>query len=184
MSDAYIGEIRLFAGIRVPENWAFCDGSLQSVSEQQALFALIGTIYGGNGVTNFALPDLRSRVPVSMGTAVPSGTTYAVGQVGGAETVTLTAATLPAHSHTFNATSTVAKATTPSATTFLGTVSDVTEGTRALYIPPSSTLTATPLDATAVQTGGGSNQAHPNIMPSMGINFMICLVGIFPQKAT
>ncbi len=101
MSDQYVGEIRLFAGDYAPENWAFCDGRLLSIAEYQMLYSLIGTTYGGDGVSNFALPDLRGRVPVSQGNlTTPSGTVaFHIGQMGGKESVTLTANTIPAHTH-------------------------------------------------------------------------------------
>src|SRR3954469_17037420 len=97
MSEPYIGEIRMFAGNFAPLNWAICDGSLQAIANNDALYALLGTTYGGDGVNTFALPDLRGRAPVHQGTY--AGNSFIIGQSSGAETVTLTSNQMPAHSH-------------------------------------------------------------------------------------
>src|ERR1700761_932213 len=115
MSGPYVGEIRMFAGNFNPNGWRFCDGSLLPISENETLFQLLGTTYGGDGVNTFQLPDLRGRVPIHMGTG--GGATYVIGQLAGVENVTLTTAQIPAHSHTVNATAS-SQVQQPNANTF------------------------------------------------------------------
>ena len=165
MSTPYIGEIRIFAGNYAPQGWAFCDGSLLSISEFDTLFNLIGTTYGGDGQTTFALPDLRGRIPVHQGAG------FVLGQSGGAEAVTLTTAQLPAHTHLPQAQSTPATSRAPG-----GNVWAVTAATRYSPAPLASTL-----DAGAIQAAGGG-QPHDNLMPGLCVNFIISLFGIFPSQ--
>src|SRR5690242_21043268 len=104
MAQPYVGEIRMFAGNFAPAGWAFCEGQLLPISENQTLFQLIGTTYGGDGQSTFALPDLRGRVPIHQGTDSANGTSFAIGETGGVETVTLTTAQIPVHTHALAAT--------------------------------------------------------------------------------
>lgn len=172
MSDPFIGEIRLFAGNFAPMGWAFCDGSLQAISENTTLFALIGTTYGGDGQNTFALPDLRGRVPVHQG--VGSGLSQRViGQLSGSENVTLTPAQLPAHSHVLNATHTPASASNSVAGSLIGTVATGS----ALY---GSTPGGGAMAAAALTSTGG-NQPHDNMAPSVCVTFIISLFGVFPS---
>lgn len=183
MVDYYLGEIRVMAGLyggKAPDGWKMCDGSLLQIPEFNALFALLGTTYGGDGRTTFALPDLRSRLPMGKGQGV-AGTTQltnrTLGQNGGAETVALTEATMPAHTHGLNtagvdATSptvannvTFANVTRPNITYLNAGVAG-----GAQVSPNSSTINDT-----------GANQPHANIMPGMGLYYIIATDGLYPQ---
>jgi microcystin-dependent protein len=164
MSDPFIGEIRMFAGTREPIDWAFCQGQLLPISQYDALYALLGTTYGGDGINTFALPDLRGRIPVHQGSG------YVLGQAGGAETVTLTTNQLPSHTHVPLA---AGAATSNSPAGAFWADSPLTQ-----Y---STDTPNTTMNAAAVQAGGGS-QPHENMSPYLAINFIIALVGIFPSQ--
>jgi microcystin-dependent protein len=163
VSSPFIGEIRIFAGNFAPAGWAFCNGAMIPIDQNDALFNLIGTTYGGDGLTTFALPDLQSRVPVHVGPG------FALGETGGAETVTLTAGQIPAHTHPAAVSSAAATASSP-AGNFWAT------GTSTPYSdqPADSTLAA-------IQTTGGS-QPHDNMLPFLTVNFIISLFGVFPSQ--
>jgi len=182
--DPYLGEIRMFAGYYAPEDWAFCDGSLLSVNTYQALFSLFGTFYGGDGVSTFGVPDLRSRIPVGMGQGTGLSN-YAMGQAGGQELVTLTQANIPAHTHTMMASNAQASQLAPNNAVY-ATVPAVTIGTATygeLYTSPSSTgYTIRNFDAGVVQNTGNTTAIYDNRMPTMPINFIISLVGIYPTR--
>jgi microcystin-dependent protein len=170
MSQPFIGEIRMFAGTFVPLNWAFCDGTQLAISGNEVLFQVIGTTYGGNGTTNFALPDLRSRVPVHQGAG------SVIGQVAGSETVTLTSAQLPAHSHVLQSSNT-APSVSPTNNLPAATVSAA--GTCDIYGP--ATARQTHLNPASILPDGGG-QPHNNIQPYLTVNFIIALNGIFPSQ--
>ncbi len=160
----------MFGGNFAPVGWALCNGQILNISGNEALYALVGTTYGGNGVTTFGLPDLRGRVPIHMGT-LSGGGTYVQGQIGGAESVTLIQSQLPAHTHTLSAES-AAGADTPAG--------------KMWGIQPQSAYTASPtspgqMRAGSISTVGGS-QPHDNMMPSLTVNFIIALEGIFPSR--
>ena len=166
MSEPFLGEIILFAGNFAPRGWAFCNGQILSIAQNTALFSILGTTYGGNGVTTFALPDLRGRVPVHPGQG-PGLSQYDLGQVGGSETVTLSVNELPQHTHRQPATN--AEQTTnrpngalPARGGVYGAVSD------------DSLLGPT--------TPAGGNQPHNNIQPYLALNYIIALEGIFPSR--
>jgi microcystin-dependent protein len=179
MSTPFIGEIRMFGGGYAPRDWAFCNGQLLSIAQNAALFALIGTTFGGDGVTTFALPNLQSRLPIGEGQGPGLGNRV-IGQASGSETVTLTQATMPGHSHLLNATT--AAATTadvspqvlPGAVTAPATMYTVNDGT-----PPPPTPQV--LGPGSVTPAGG-NQAHNNLMPSLCVSFIIAMQGIFPSR--
>lgn len=171
MSEPFVGEIRMFGGSFAPRGWAFCEGQLLAVNQNDALFSLLGTIYGGDGRTTFGLPDMRGRVPVHMGQG-PGLSDRRLGSKGGEENVTLTTNQMPSHNHTLNAMTTPATATQISADRTFGHVGVEIYVADGDHVPMSSSST-TP-------TGGG--QAHPNMMPSLGINFIIALVGIYPSR--
>lgn len=179
--DPYIGEIRIFAGVYEPANWKFCNGQLLNINDNQALYALIGTLYGGDGVTTFALPDLRGRLPVGYSTTVPPGMigTYPLASRGGAQSVTLTAAAMPNHTHAFNATSADATTIAPgSAVTF----AKASAGNNYILPPATGSLALVNLSATAVSVAGG-NAAHENRMPAIALNYIISLLGLYPTPA-
>src|SRR5580704_9439017 len=173
MSEPFIGEIRLFAGNFAPLNWAFCDGQLMSISDNAALFNLIGTTYGGDGLTTFALPDLRSRVPVHQGSF--AGVTYVVGQVGGVENVTLTTQEIPAHSHLIVATSNAATLKRPVQNTFYAASSSGNN-----FYEAGTTLTAL---ANNTVSSAGTGQPHSNIQPYLTLNWCISLFGVYPSQS-
>ena len=166
MSEGFLGEIRLFGFNFAPRNWALCDGQILPINQNQSLYALLGTIYGGDGRTSFALPDLRGRVPISPDAGIPTG------GKGGEEAVSLTAAQIPAHVHSLNASSDTATANAPT-----GQVLAASTGAN-LYGPPLSLAAMSPNSIT--QAGGG--QAHDNMQPYLAVNFCICLYGLFPSR--
>ncbi len=164
--DAYIGEIRLFAGNFAPRNWAFCQGQLLPIAQNTALFSILGTTYGGNGQTNFALPDLRGRFPIGQfqGTGLSNRT---IGQPNGTEKITTDQ--LPSHSHTLQATT---SATSGNAA---GNLLGASENA---YAPAFDTPTA--MAETAV--GGGNSSPTERMLPHTGLSYIICLFGIFPPR--
>lgn len=178
MSDGFIGEIRMFAGNFAPRSWAFCDGQLLAVSQNDALFSLLGTTYGGDGRTTFALPDLRGRVPVHKGTG-PGLTFRNLGSSGGAEEVTLTTGQLPTHSHDdagLRATGNPADTSDPTGNSL---------GLASIYssAPPDVGLSAGSVLADSNTGPAGSSQAHTNMPPFQAVNFIICLFGIYPSRS-
>lgn len=175
--DPYIGEIRIFAGNYAPTDWQLCDGSALPVSGNEALFSLIGTLYGGDGVTTFNVPDLRGRLAISQGQG-PGLTNRVAGQSGGTEQAALDATSMAVHAHTLNTAGTTANTPTAGPTvTFANTADDNT-----MYVNDGATPApgkVNPAANTIAVTGAG--QAHANIMPSMALNYIICLIGIYPQ---
>jgi len=170
MGTPFVGEIRMFAGNFAPSGWEFCSGQLLPISENETLFQLIGTTYGGDGQETFALPDLRGRVPIHMGTASGSGT-FILSETGGAESVTLTQSQIPSHTHSFVATT--AAGTSNNATNNLIAASpsvDMFSG-----IGPDVSLNPASLSMT------GGSQPHNNLQPYLCVNFIISLFGIFPS---
>jgi microcystin-dependent protein len=171
VSDPFLGEIRLFPYTFEPRGWAFCNGQILSISQNTALFALIGTIYGGDGRTTFALPDLRGRVAVSAG-AGPGLSTYEIGQVGGEESVSLSEAQMPAHKHRMAVNGPSSGSNNPN-NRYLGRVSDGTA-----Y---AGTSNGRMLNPGAIAPSGGS-QPHENRPPHLTLNYCIALEGIFPSR--
>ncbi|HEX7922375.1 MAG TPA: tail fiber protein [Bradyrhizobium sp.] len=172
MPQPFIGEIKMFAGNFAPAGWQFCDGRLVAISENDALFNLIGTTYGGDGQSTFGLPDLRGRLPVHMGTN--AGTAFTIGEIGGVEQVTLTTQTIPAHTHTMLASQNTSTGSNPQ-----GNVLDQMSGALLLYKEQTPT---TPLSPVVIGPTGGS-QPHSNIQPFLCIGFIISLFGIFPSQS-
>ena len=170
--DPFVGEIRLFAGNYAPENWALCDGSTLQIATYNALYALLGTTYGGDGVNNFKLPDLRGRLPLHQG-AGPGLANYPIGSSGGSETVTLDANQLPAHSHGLVAVPAAGGIGTPQNNL-------LAKATTTVYAAPQPGKTAT-LAPTTIASAGG-NQPHDNLMPFCCINYIIALQGIYPTQ--
>jgi microcystin-dependent protein len=171
MSDAFIGEIKMFGGNFAPRSYAFCSGQLLPIAQFDALFALIGTYYGGDGQTTFALPNLQSRIPVGTGTG-PGLPTRVLGEAGGTETVTLTTAQLPAHTHALQVSGTPGSRVVPAG----GVLADA--GTANVYDSGSPQVA---MSAATVAASGGS-QPHDNMAPFLCVNFIICLEGIFPSR--
>lgn len=180
--DYYLGEIRIFAGNYAPQNWLLCQGQSLNIAEYQALYSLLGTLYGGNGVSTFNLPDLRGRIPVGQGTG-PGLTARTLGQTGGSETVTLTSANLPAHSHAFNTLAAPATTGVLAAGNGNQAFAQGASGAMTYLKNTAPSPTATTLDAASYGSSGGG-QAHNNMMPSMGLSFIIAVDGgLYPQRA-
>lgn len=180
MSVPFIGEIRLFGGNFAPSGWAFCNGQLQSIAQNTALFALIGTFYGGDGQSTFGLPDLRSRVPLHQGQG-PGLSLYTVGQASGSEQVTLVSNQIPQHQHSLNATTAQGSATTPGNTVMLATPVEPGVKTSLYVVPGTSAVNPAPMAPQSIGVTGG-NQPHSNMMPTLAINYIIAVEGIFPSR--
>ncbi len=172
MSDPYLGEIRMFGGIFAPVDWAFCDGSSLSISQNDALFSLIGTTYGGDGSSTFNLPDLRGRTPIHRGTF--QGTSFTLGQAGGAEQVVVTPPQLPAHTHGFPASVAAATGGTPSNQVVPGSSTQLKIWSA---FPATAAMNAQSL------TAAGKSLPHENMMPFLAMSFIIALSGIFPSRS-
>ena len=162
----YVGEIRIFAGNFAPAGWMFCEGQLLPISENETLFNLIGTTYGGDGQTTFALPDLRGRLPVHQGNS------FVLAQSGGTEEVTLTTNQIPAHSHAFLGSKDTGQQPTP--------VGFVPAASNVVSIYSGNVITG-PMDPQAMQPDGGS-QPHTNFQPYLCLDFIISLFGVFPTQ--
>jgi len=165
MSQPYVGEIRMFGGNFAPAGWMFCQGQLLPISEYETLFNLIGTTYGGDGQSTFALPDLRGRLPIHMGSG------FVLGQNGGAENVTLTANTIPVHTHTVSATTNPNTASLPGGN-YLAAGPDIYDQNKA----GNATMAA------AISSVGGS-QPHSNFQPYLCVSFILSLFGVFPSQS-
>lgn len=171
MSEAFISEVRVFAGNFAPRNWAFCNGQLLPINQNQALFSILGTTYGGNGTTTFALPDLRGRMPMHAGQG-PGLSPRTLGERSGQPAVTLSTAQMPAHTHTLRA----ADGGTTTGAPGPGVAMAATAGAKVYRSASNLVATAAPLAST------GGAQPHPNQQPYLGVNFIICLFGIFPSR--
>src|SRR3569833_1532241 len=176
MSEPFLSEIKIVSFNFPPKGWALCNGQLLPINQNQALFSLLGTTFGGNGQTNFALPDLRSRVPISMGAG------YTLGERGGSESVTINISTMAAHNHFLNGDANTGTVATPATNTVMGVGNGVANPggnfSIALYssTPPNNTL----WPGTIGNNGG--NQPHTNQKPKHCVNMSIALQGIFPSQ--
>jgi microcystin-dependent protein len=187
MASPFLGQIEIFGFPFAPKTWVQCRGQLLPIQQYQALFALLGTSYGGNGVSTFGLPDLQGRVPLGVGQD-PSRGQWTVGQIGGSESVALTTAQIPAHNHQIMAASNAtitSNANIPSNNVGLGQTTAVNASGTTLSAPAyasgSVTSNYVPLGGSAISTGGAS-QPHENRMPSLVVNACISLAGIFPSR--
>lgn len=171
--EPFIGEIRMFSGTYAPQGWAFCDGSILSIASNSALFSILSTTYGGNGVTTFALPDLRGRLPMHPG-AGPGLSPRTLGQSSGSESVTLLATQMPAHTH------------------LVGCHSSADQSAPANSIPAAEATGAAPVYSSLQPDGtmspgmiaaAGGSQPHDNMPPFLCVNFIIALVGIYPPRS-
>jgi microcystin-dependent protein len=171
MPEPYVGEIRMFAGNFPPNGWMFCEGQPLAISENEVLFQLIGTTYGGDGEQTFNLPNLASRVPIHMGTG-PDGTTYQLGEMAGTEQETLTTQQIPLHTHPFTVSTDTTAGTNPTGNVY-------GQSTQAkLYIDDVPNVS---MAAQSIGPAGGS-QPHENTQPFLCINFIIALFGQFPSQ--
>ncbi len=171
MSEPFVGEIRMFAGNFAPRGWAFCDGQLLAVSQNDALFSLLGTIYGGDGRTTFGLPDLRGRIPIHAGTG-PGLSPRRLGAKAGSEEETLTVNQLPSHPHVLQATTAAGVDNNPQGKMFAESPSVD------WYFETDPSLN---MATSAISSVGGS-QSHLNLMPFLCVNFIIALFGIYPSR--
>lgn len=172
MAEPFIGEIRMFGGNFAPIGWALCDGTLLPIAQNTALFSILGTTFGGNGVSNFALPDLRGRVPIHAGQG-PGLSPYIQGQSSGSESVTLTVNQIPTHNHLVNADSGDTGASSHPRGLYLAS-----SGANPIYNSnPDSTM-----NQNMIQPMGG-NQPHSNVQPYLCVSFIIALQGIFPSRS-
>jgi microcystin-dependent protein len=171
MSEPFVGEIRMFAGSFAPRGWAFCDGQLLAVSQNDALFSLLGTIYGGDGRTTFGLPDLRGRIPIHAGDG-PGLSPRRLGAKAGAENVTLTVNQLPSHSHEARLSTAGGTQTSPD-----GELLGASPNVRIFRpMPPDQNMKS------GSTTKVGGSRSHTNLMPFLCINFIIALFGIYPSQ--
>lgn len=178
MANCYIAEIRPFTGpyTMVPAGWHLCDGTLLPIAGNEALFSLVSTSFGGDGVTTFGLPDLRGRLPIGSGQGAGITNNYAYASKGGAETITLTTTQMPAHTHAFTVTTAAATASNPSGQLFANPNPNVFYATT-----PGPTTKPQVLLADTVDNQGGS-QPHENRMPSVAVNYIIALNGVYPVR--
>jgi microcystin-dependent protein len=170
MSQPYVGEIRMFAGNFAPAGWMLCQGQILPISENETLFNLIGTTYGGDGQSTFALPDLRGRVPIHMGTG--AGVTYALASIGGAEQVSVTTQQIPTHSHPYLASTALGNANSPQ---------NNLAANSTLVTAYYETSAKTAMGANSIGSTGGS-QPHDNRQPYLCINFILSLFGVYPSQ--
>ena len=171
MAQPYVGEIRMFAGNFAPAGWMFCDGTTLPISENEVLFQLIGTTYGGDGEETFNLPNLQSRVPIHAGTN--QGITYQIGEMAGTEQETLSTQQIPNHTHPLTASTTLGNSANPGGAVLAQTPASITP-----YIEDAGSLA---MNAAAITPAGGS-QPHENVQPFLCINYIISLFGIFPSQ--
>lgn len=171
-AQPYIGEIKMFAGNFAPSGWAKCEGQLLPIAQNQALFSLLGTTYGGNGQTNFALPDLRGRVPMHYGTG-PGLTPRVQGESGGSESNTLTVAQMPSHSHGVNAVTTDGNQNSPT--------NSLPANTKVLDKEYSSAAANTTMNAAMIAPTGGGQPVN-NVQPFLTVTFIIALEGVYPTQ--
>jgi microcystin-dependent protein len=165
MAEPFLAEIRIMSFGYAPKGWAMCNGQLLPINQNQALFSLLGTTFGGDGRVNFALPDQRARVPIAVGSG------HVLGEKGGAPAVTLSISQLPTHTHVVNANTAAQNGVNNPVNNFLG-------GGNNVYAPPQSLTTMNP--GTVTNTGG--SQAHTNMQPFLALTFCIALQGIFPSQ--
>ena len=180
MTQPFLGQVQPFGFGFAPRGWALCNGQLLPISQNSALFALLGTIYGGNGTTNFNLPNLQSRVPMHFGISA-SGTTYVQGEMAGEENVTLTVNAMPAHNHNFVGAAQNANSSGPTAGAALANIINKdTSGPGANYYTTGGSPAAL---IPAALAPAGSGQPHTNIQPYQAINWCIAMSGIFPSRS-
>lgn len=172
MATPFIGEIKMFAGNFAIRGWAFCQGQLLSIAQNTALFALLGTTYGGDGQVTFGLPDLRGRIPLGLGQGLGL-TNRTQGELAGTETVTLLVTQIPIHTHAANCNSGSGNSATPAGNFWAANANT--------GLPPYAAMPDSAMKANAIGIAGGS-QPHENRMPFLGINFIIALEGVFPSR--
>jgi microcystin-dependent protein len=176
MSEPFLGQIMIFGGNFAPRGWAFCNGQLLSIAQNSALFSLLGTTYGGDGVTTFGLPDLRGRVPMHWGQG-PGLTNRVLGESSGSETVTLLSTQIPAHNHLMQASTTDANQASPAN----NICAPVLDSQGAAGFEFSNAAPNATMNPAAIAASGGS-QPHENLQPYLCLSFVIALEGLFPSR--
>lgn len=175
--EGTIGEIRMFGGNFAPRAWVFCDGTLYSIAEYTAAYSIIGNTYGGDGITTFAVPDFRSRIPV--GTDA-SGQNFPLGMMAGTETVTMTTQQMPNHSHVAGLNITIPAATTPSETTNPG--GNILSSVTGIYSTDPSDAALAPITDNGATSVAGGSQPFNIVQPSLGLNYIVCMEGVYPSR--
>jgi microcystin-dependent protein len=175
MADPFVAEIRIFPFNFAPKGWAFCDGQLLPISQNTALFSLLGTTYGGDGKSTFALPDMEGNSPMHPGQG-PGLSLHDLGEIGGSETVTLLESEIPAHAHTLMASGTSSTKPNPAGNALTRIQSGATP-----YVPPAGAPLVS--FSPSALTPAGGNQPHNNMMPYLTLNFCIALQGVFPPRS-
>ena len=174
MSEPFLAEVRIVGFNFAPRGWAFCDGQILPINQNQSLYSLLGTTYGGDGRTSFALPDLRGRTPIHVGSS--NGTAHSLGQKSGEETHTLSASEMPQHSHQAKASGALGSSASPQNNLW----AQVTNTVGNIYADPGQGSPNAALNNPVVNVGGG--QAHNNMQPFLALNFCIALQGLFPSR--
>jgi len=177
MSEPYVGEIRMFAGNFAPRQWAFCNGQLLSISQNNALFSLLGTTYGGDGRVSFGLPEMRGRLPVHQGQG-PGLSPRPLGMRLGLEGIALNSNQMPSHRHTLNASSDIANSANPGS----DVLASQDDGDTPYAAQPEEPTKLENMNSQTLSMAGNS-QAHNNMMPYLSISFIICLFGIYPSRS-
>jgi microcystin-dependent protein len=172
MSNPFVAEVRIVGFNFAPRGWAFCDGQLLPLSQNTALFSLLGTMYGGNGKSNFALPDFQGRAPIQHGQG-PGLSDYFIGETGGVETVALLESEIPSHGHAYQASDNVGERNNPA-----GNLYSIPDSGR-IYAAPSNLA---PMSANSLVPAGG-DQPHNNMPPYLTLNFIIAMQGVFPPRS-
>lgn len=176
MSNPFVAEIRMFAGNFAPTGWATCDGQIMSISQNTALFSLLGTTYGGNGTSNFALPNLQDSAPIHQGQG-PGLSNYILGQTGGEQNVTLLTSQMPSHAHALNCSNTNGNQPSPSGN--LWAKAHLSKASENIY---AATSDSTHMNAGAIGASGGG-QPHNNMPPYLCLTFIIALQGVYPPRS-
>jgi microcystin-dependent protein len=176
MSDPFIGEIKLFAGNFAPHGWAFCDGQIMQISSNSALFSILGTKYGGDGKTTFALPNLKGRIPLHFGQG-PGLTNHALGEVVGSENVSLVLNQMPTHNHTATIKAANAGTTNQPQDNLFGKIARSN-----IYNTPNASLTNMAEGSVSLSNSGGST-SHSNMQPYLTLSFIIAIYGIYPIRS-
>ena len=182
MTEPYLGEIKMFGGNFAPRGYAMCNGQIMSIAQNTALFSLLGTTYGGDGVQTFALPNMQGRLPMNQGNG-PGLTPRVIGEMSGSESVTLLSTQMPIHNHILNATSDTGNLPGPSNKALPAAPVNPSPPPPATFyvVPGTSTMNVVPMAATSVGLDGGS-QPHENRMPFLCVTFIIAVEGIFPSR--
>ncbi|WP_205300220.1 phage tail protein [Pantoea sp. Tr-811] len=183
MSDAYLGEIKIFAGTYAPVNWLLCQGQILPISQNEALFTIIGTTYGGDGITTFALPNFSGRMPVGTGQAGNVSKSFVLGQQSGATDVNVLTANMPAHAHSMGASSLKATVSVPGPNSYLAAVEDAAGSPVNIYGQTSDPTTKVDITLSPQSTSPAGSSLPVNVAnPYLALSFIICTAGLYPTR--